>query len=89
MPDPIRVLYVDDDDNSLEVRATILGEYGLDVVTETTVTDAERRLEEGDVDCVLSDLEMPDATGSTCSNTSARPTPASPLSCSRATSRTI
>ena len=63
MPDPIRVLYVDDDDNSLEVRATILGKYGLDVVTETTVTDAERRLEEGDVDCVLSDLEMPDRDG--------------------------
>jgi len=47
MTDPTRVLYVDDDSNSLEVRATILGEYGFDVVTETNVADAEGRIARG------------------------------------------
>ena len=63
MTDPTRVLYVDDDSNSLEVRAAILGEYGFDVVTETNVADAEGRLADGGIDCVLSDLDMPDRDG--------------------------
>jgi CheY-like chemotaxis protein len=58
-----RVLYVDDNSNSLEVRAIMLGEYGIDVVTETNVEDARGRLAEGDIDCVLSDLDMPDEDG--------------------------
>jgi CheY-like chemotaxis protein len=63
MPEPIRVLYVDDDANSLEVRAMVLEEYGLDILTETNVGDAKRRLADTDVDCVLSDLDMPDQDG--------------------------
>lgn len=63
MPDPIRVLYVDDDANSLEVRSIMLEEHGFDVVTETSVADAKERLAETDVDCVLSDLDMPDQDG--------------------------
>lgn len=63
MTDHTRVLYVDDDANSLEVRAMMLGEYGFDVVTETNVADARRRLAEAEIDCVLSDLDMPDEDG--------------------------
>ncbi|MFO7925514.1 MAG: DUF7504 family protein [Halobacteriota archaeon] len=58
-----RVLYVDDDANSLEVRAMMLEEFGVDVITETSVEDARRRLENDDIDCVLSDLDMPDEDG--------------------------
>ena len=63
MTKPSRVLYVDDNSNSLEVRAMMLGEYGIDVVTETNVEDARGRLAEGDIDCVVSDLDMPDEDG--------------------------
>ena len=63
MPDPIRVLYVDNDSNSLEVRADMLEEHGFDVATETSVAGAKRRLAATEIDCVLSDLDMPDQDG--------------------------
>lgn len=63
MSDPVRVLYVDDDSGSLEVRADMLEQHGFEVVTETSVADAKRRLAETGIDCVLSDLKMPDEDG--------------------------
>ncbi len=64
MTDRIRLLYVDDDVSSLEIRGDILEEeYGFDVTTATGVADAKRRLAEEPTDCVLSDLEMPDQDG--------------------------
>ena len=64
MTDRIRLLYVDDDVSSLEIRGDILGEeYGFDVTTATGVADAKRRLAAEPIDCVLSDLEMPDQDG--------------------------
>lgn len=64
MTDRIRVLYVDDDVSSLEIRAEILEEdHGFDMVTAVDVEAAKDRLEESRIDCVLSDLEMPEQDG--------------------------
>jgi len=64
MTDTIRVLYVDDDPASLRMRGEFIAEHErIDVVTESTVTAGLDRLESDDVDCVLSDVEMPGRDG--------------------------
>lgn len=64
MSDRIRVLYVDDDISSLEIRGDILREeHGFDVVTAEDVETGKELLESMDIDCVLSDLEMPQEDG--------------------------
>ena len=60
----ITVLYVDDDPISLRTRGGVLDAYeGIDVVTERSARDGLERLADSDVECVLSDLEMPDLDG--------------------------
>jgi DNA-binding NarL/FixJ family response regulator len=64
MTDTIRVLYVDDDPASLRMRGTFIAEHErIDVVTESTVAAGLERLDSSDVDCVLSDVEMPGRGG--------------------------
>jgi CheY-like chemotaxis protein len=62
--DPIRVLYVDDDTTALRTRGGLIEEHDrLEVVTESTVTGGLERLATTGIDCVLSDVEMPDRDG--------------------------
>lgn len=64
MDDSIRVLYVDDDPTSLRIRSELIGEHTrIEVVTESTVSAGLARLSTADVDCVLSDVDMPDRDG--------------------------
>lgn len=64
MTDTIRVLYVDDDPISLRVHGSQIEEHDrLTVVTESTVEAGLDCLSDDDIDCVLSDLDMPDRDG--------------------------
>ncbi|MGM0605866.1 MAG: response regulator, partial [Halobacteriota archaeon] len=64
MADRIRLLYVDDDSQSLAIRAEILeSQHGMTVRTETNVERGLERIAETRVDCVLSDLQMPERDG--------------------------
>jgi len=63
--DPIRVVHVDDDPDFAALAATYL-EREDDRITVETATCAERGLEhlaERDVDCIVSDYEMPGTNG--------------------------
>ncbi|WP_435195398.1 response regulator [Natronomonas sp. EA1] len=57
----IRVLHVDDDPAQLRVTAAFLERNGMDVRSHTDVETALETLEE--VDCVVSDYEMPERDG--------------------------
>ena len=63
--EPIRVLHVDDDRGFVEVTADVLEsvESRLDVVSETSAADGLDRLTEADIDCVVSDYQMPGMDG--------------------------
>ena len=63
--DPIRVLHVDDDPKFAEMAATFLERTDERIVVDA-VTDADAgldRLAAGDVDCIVSDYEMPGRNG--------------------------
>ena len=64
-PEPIRVLHVDDDPDFVELTATFLERTDDQFVVETATSVGEGldRLAETDVDCVVSDYEMPDRDG--------------------------
>ncbi|MFD1587878.1 PAS domain S-box protein [Halorientalis brevis] len=61
----IRVLHVDDESTLVETSAVWLEKVGdrLSVVTETSAQDALDRLAEDDVDCIVSDYDMPRMNG--------------------------
>lgn len=61
----IHVLHVDDEADFGDVVRTYLESTvdDLTVVTETNAEDALGRLESGDVDCIVSDYDMPELTG--------------------------
>jgi signal transduction histidine kinase/CheY-like chemotaxis protein len=63
--DPIRVLHVDDDPAFLEVAAAFLEREDdrLEVVTATNADEGLDRLDDADVDCVVSDYDMPGPNG--------------------------
>jgi CheY-like chemotaxis protein len=65
MAGPIRVLLVDDDPSLADLMANQLGglrdEFAIRV--ETDPNDALEAVEEGDVDCVVSDYHMPEMDG--------------------------
>ncbi|WP_435347907.1 sensor histidine kinase [Haloarchaeobius sp. HRN-SO-5] len=65
MTDPVRVLHVDGDPGfgALTAQALERACDRLDVVTATTAADALARLDAGDVDCVVSSVDVPGATG--------------------------
>ena len=64
-PYPNRVLVVDDDPSAADLAATYLERLLDDVETATARSPeaAMDRLREGSIDCVVSDHDMPDATG--------------------------
>jgi len=61
----ITVLHVDDDPDLVELTATFLERHNesLRVLTETSADDALEHLETDDIDCVVSDYDMPDRNG--------------------------
>ena len=63
MHDRIHVLYVDDSQYTSQVYTESLLEHGFDVVTAKSPEDGLDQLTCTEVDCVLSDLEMPGTDG--------------------------
>ena len=65
MSSGIRVLHVDDDGEFLDLAATFLEREDdrIDVVTATSAGDGLDRLAEGDIDCIVSDYDMPGRNG--------------------------
>ena len=63
--DPVCVLLVDDEPDVLELTKTFLGRVDdrLEIVTETSVDAGIVRLAEDDIDCVVSDYNMPGMNG--------------------------
>ncbi len=63
--DPVRVLHVDDDPEIVEVTQLFLERINEDftVLSETSVVAALDRLGDEDVDCIVSDYEMPNTDG--------------------------
>jgi len=59
----IRVLVVDDDDDALQLIATLLTRKGASVVTATSAPEALRLRRDVGPDVLLSDLSMPDRDG--------------------------
>ena len=64
-PEGVQVLHVDDDPDFAALTAEVLErrDRRLDVTTATSATDGLDRLEEGPVDCVVSDYDMPGQDG--------------------------
>jgi PAS domain S-box-containing protein len=62
---PIRVLHVDDNPDITEVTSIFLEDINdcFDVTTETTVVEALNTLESQQVDCIISDYQMPTTDG--------------------------
>jgi len=65
MPDPIRVLHVDDDEQYGDLVAAYLEreDDGFEVELAAGAADALDRIERGRPDCVVSDYEMPETDG--------------------------
>jgi EAL domain-containing protein (putative c-di-GMP-specific phosphodiesterase class I)/CheY-like chemotaxis protein len=63
MTAPACILVVDDDPALLEIVTALLTESGFRTIGETSGLAAIRRLRETEVDVVLTDIQMPDATG--------------------------
>jgi len=67
MPDEFRVLHVDDDAAQLDLTADFLErtDSRLEVLTETSASDALDRIDAAAVDAVVSDYQMPEMDGLT------------------------
>jgi PAS domain S-box-containing protein len=65
MDDPLEVLHVDDRESILELsRSALAAEHDhIDVATETRARDGLETIERCDIDCVVSDYEMPRMDG--------------------------
>lgn len=63
--DHFRVLHVDDDSDFVELAAEFIQREDDRLVVDVALTarDALKRLSEDDIDCVISDCEMPDVDG--------------------------
>ena len=61
--DGLRVLVVEDDDDTREVMALGLSLYGADVVAVASAADAMAELEKSSPDVILSDIGLPDEDG--------------------------
>ena len=59
----IRVLLVDDSPDFADLVSDFLERNGFEVVTATSASDGLSMMEDGVVDCVVSDFEMPDRDG--------------------------
>jgi len=67
LSDPIRLLFVEDDDDYRAVLKTMVQRLGLEESLEvlflSRVQDAHRAMESSRVDVILSDYHLPDGTG--------------------------
>jgi len=65
MSSPIRVLHVDDEPEFASLAATFLERENerFEVETETNARDGHRRVRGGDIDCIVSDHDMPGMNG--------------------------
>jgi DNA-binding response OmpR family regulator len=59
----MRALIVEDHDDTLRVLSLLLGRCGYQTVTAKDATEARTRLEEMQVDVLISDLSLPDGDG--------------------------
>ena len=59
----VKVLVVDDDDDSRELIASVLADLGASVVGASSADEAVNRLEQSVPDVLLSDIAMPDVDG--------------------------
>ncbi|MFH1943013.1 MAG: response regulator [bacterium] len=57
------ILFVDDEEEILEILVDLFSEEGYSLHTATKAEDALRIVDDYSVDFVLSDLKLPDATG--------------------------
>jgi len=60
---PIRVLLVDDSDLTREMLRRLLEDGGFDVVDAASAEEAVLELERADIDCLVTDIEMPGMSG--------------------------
>lgn len=61
---PHTVLLVEDSEFITQhVSETLQSEHGFEVVTVASAAETEAALEDGEIDCVISSYELPDATG--------------------------
>lgn len=60
---PLRVLLVEDHETTLAVLTRLLRRAGHDVTPASRIAEARQRLAEGDFDLLISDLGLPDGTG--------------------------
>jgi len=63
VPEPATILCVDDEQVALFLRKAVLQKFGFEVVTASSAKDALRILSTQRVDLVLSDLLMPEVSG--------------------------
>ena len=63
MPDTVTILCVDDEQVALFLRKAVLQKFGFDVVTAPSAKEALQVLSSRRVDLVLSDLLMPEVSG--------------------------
>jgi CheY-like chemotaxis protein len=61
--DPVRVLLIEDDDDSAEVTRRLLVRFGADVLVAASVADALTAAVKIRPELVLSDIFLPDGTG--------------------------
>lgn len=59
MGSPIQVLYVDDQETALNFRAELLRSEQMEIITETDTALAMEYIVAEEIDCVLSDFDMP------------------------------
>ena len=63
MGDSIKIIVVDDEENSTRLIAKVLRRKGFEVDEMNDSKAAKEKIEQGDYDIILSDLQMPDVTG--------------------------
>ena len=69
MSEPKSILFVDDESEILEILVDLFSDDGYQLHTATHATEALQIIENNSVDFVLSDLKLPDASGSDLLNT--------------------
>ena len=58
-----RVLVIEDDDRQRQSVAALLGDRDVEVIGVPTASAALQRLQQGSIDCVVMDLNLPDLSG--------------------------
>lgn len=64
MPSTKTLLFVDDEKEILDILVDLFSREGYSLYTATNATDAMRIINNHSIDFVLSDLKLPDASGS-------------------------